>query len=427
MLIQRIRYLSVKRCKRLPSAVWMLHLVRKDSGFAKNDLNTHKQAKMSSSSSSSLSKKNSSYLFPPRRENDIPNLHIIISAQSGTGKAQHYFDNFLKKELDLVKIEASSYQLHVTESESSIEEFTESIVLPRANKGIDQTIILLSGDGGVSDVVNVLLMSMQSEAYVKPVIGLIPLGTGNALAHSLGISLGTTKDRRTLLEGVPRNLPTLRAAFSPGSMLITNLGKTKEPLLTSDRGFSSLYGAVVCSWALHASLAADSDTAEYRKYGSERFQMVAKELLAPSDGSSSHVYRAKITLFTNNPQGESSEIIEGHDHMYLLVTLVSNLEEKLVISPLSRPLDGQLRLLHFGPLSSGEVMEIFELAYQGGQHVKNQAVLYHDIEKIRIDFEESEGRWRRVCLDGKIVEVNEGGWVEISRERRDLVDIIAPF
>lgn len=367
------------------------------------------------------------YLFvPPYR--DSPSLHIIISIGSGVGAARRFFDTILKATLESLGLDGRAYQLHETESETHITELSHTIFLPRANEGFAQTILLLSGDGGIVDIVNVLLSSLQSGSYVKPVIGLLPLGTGNALANSIGLTPVSSRGLQTLLKGKPVSLPTFIAKFSSGSRFVADNGKSVAPLLRSDEGLGVVYGAVVCSWALHASLVAESDTLEYRKYGAERFKMAAKELLSPSDGSAPHNYKGKITIFKKAKE-ERGEIItlDRREHMYILASLVSNLEENLRISPHSKPLDGQLRLVHFRPLSPIEVMRIFELAYRGGLHVDDVDVHYDDIDGLRIDFEEQDDRWRRVCIDGKVVQVNEGGWVEIRKERRDIIDVIVDF
>lgn len=72
-----------------------------------------------------------------------------------------------------------SYQVHMTTSEKSIMELAESTFLPEANSGIPQTIILLSGDGAVVDLVNVFhsanLTADEESRFVKPTIGLIPM------------------------------------------------------------------------------------------------------------------------------------------------------------------------------------------------------------------------------------------------------------
>lgn len=367
------------------------------------------------------------YLFVPPNH-DSPNLHVIISTGSGVGGARRFFDTILKATLELLGLDERAYQLHETESESHISELSRTIFLPRANQGVAQTIILLSGDGGIVDIINILLSSLQSNSYVKPVIGLLALGTGNALANSIGLTPVSSTGLQALLKGKPASLPTFNAKFSSGSRFVADEGKSVAPLLGSDKGLGLVYGAVVCSWALHASLVAESDTLEYRKYGAERFKMAAQELLSPSDGSAPHSYRGKITIFKKG-LGEHEETVslDRREHMYILASLVSNLEENLRISPHSKPLDGQLRLVHFGPLPNTKVMRIFELAYQGGLHIDDTDVQYNDIDGLRIDFEEQDERWRRVCIDGKVVRVNEGGWVEIRKERRNMIDIIVDF
>lgn len=364
-----------------------------------------------------------------RLKSEVSNgfLYVIISTGSGHGDAQGFFDTIVKPAFGASGINEYAYHVHTTASSRSIAEFASAILLPRANGGCHQTVLLLSGDGGFVDIVNTMLSSSRSSQFIKPVIGLVTMGTGNALANSTGLNCDLTRGLRHFFRGEPHNLPTFSATFSPGSQFLVDEGSRTESLADFDTDPGIVYGAVVCSWALHASLVADSDTAEYRKHGSQRFQMAAKELLAPSDGSVPHVYKGKVTLFKKDSHGQEFQTtLESNEYMYLLATMVSNLEEKLTISPHSKPLDGHLRLLHFGPISSGEVMKILGLAFQGGGHVEDEAVGYDDIEGMRVDFDESDSRWRRVCVDGKIIRVGEGGWVEVQKNAgADVLNIVA--
>lgn len=373
-----------------------------------------------------LISRNPEHLFVPPYHDGTSNLHIIISIRSGTGEAQQLFDTLLKGLLDSIELNEKHYSLHVTESEVSVSDLVRTCILPRANEGFAQTILILAGDGGVFDTINALRSSPQTDSYVKPVLGLLALGTGNALAHSTGLIRGSDRGLRSLLIGTPHVLPTFAATFSPGAKFVIDEGHGTEPLPTLDNGYGIVYGAVVCSWALHASLVAESDTSEYRKFGKDRFQMAAKELLFPSNGLNTHIYKGKITLFRKDSHGHQYDVIlERHEHLYILASLVSNLEEKLKISPRSKPLDSQLRLLHIGPIPGADVMKIMGLAYQDGRHVSAEAVGYDDIIGFRIDFEEDDDRWRRICIDGKIIVVKKGGWISVRTETRDFVDIIA--
>jgi diacylglycerol kinase family enzyme len=349
-------------------------------------------------------------------------IHVVISTGSGHQKATHFFDNVISPVLDTLHPNQTITK-HTTQSASSILEFTREIFYPKANNGTSIRIILLSGDGGIVDLVNGLSSQPQSGSYIAPQIVLIPLGTANALYHSINAGKKNTWGISALASKITKPLPVFTATFSPGSKLLIDEARREEDLPTNDTGHGVLHGAVVCSWGMHASLVADSDTAEYRKFGVERFKMAAKEALYPSDGAMPHAYKAKVSLLRNNGLWEA---LPEQEHMYVLSTLVSNLEGTFCISPASRPLDGSMHLVHFGPTSGAEAMRIMGLAYAGGKHVEDPAVRYEDIKGLKVELLEDEGRWRRVCVDGKIVRVEEGGWVEVRKcaEKRGLDVVI---
>lgn len=167
----------------------------------------------------------------------------------------------------------------------------------------------------------------------------------------------------------------------------------------------------MASYGLHATLVADSDTVEYRKHGDKRFGLVAKDLMFPDDKSLPHTYLADIILSKN----EKDEKLPREEHGYVLATLVSNLEKAFTISPASKPLDGILRVVNFGPLGGDATMDIMKAAYADGKHVEMEGVGYDDVKGFKIRFlEKGESwKWRRVCIDGLIVGVEEGGWVEV--------------
>lgn len=351
-----------------------------------------------------------------------PNFHVVISTGSGTGLATEVWEQLVKPCMDFMQMEASiDYALHFTTSESSVIDFTRDTLLPQANLGVAQSVLLMSGDGGVVDIVNTLLSGDRSPSYKKPNITILPLGTGNALAHSAGITQDNSLGLKTWATGGPKELPLFRASFSPGARLLVNEAREEQELHELD-GVPTAHGSVVCSWGLHAGLVADSDTVEFRKFGVERFQMAAKEALFPSDGSPPHVYRGKVSVL--RPGQQEWHVIRQGEHAYVLATLCNQLEKGFTISPDSRPLDGKLRLVHFGPSSGDEAMAIMGKAYQGGQHVHDDRVGYEEIDALRIEFEEDDARWRRVCVDGKIVRVEKGGFVEVRAGERGVVDLI---
>ncbi|KAK3679260.1 hypothetical protein LTR78_000821 [Recurvomyces mirabilis] len=358
-------------------------------------------------------------------DGSIPNLHIIVSSGSGTGQGQNVWEVLLKPMLQHVCPMADKYAVHFTDSESSVTDLTKSVLLPAANQGKAQSIILLSGDGGIVDIVNGLLSDKHMRQYIKPNIAILPLGTGNALAHSVGITADNTLGVKNLLQGRTRELPIFRVSFSSGARLLVNEAREVQQLALVN-GAPTSYGAVVCSWGFHAGLVADSDTHEYRKHGAERFKMAAKEALYPSDGSRPHPYCGKVSVLrpSNDGAKQDWQVLNRSTHAYVLVTPVSKLEKGFTISPASRPLDGKLRLVQFSALSGDECMDIMTKAYDGGKHADDPRVGYEEIEGLRIEFDEEDARWRRICVDGKIVRVEEGGWVEARAGVKEVADLI---
>jgi diacylglycerol kinase family enzyme len=357
-------------------------------------------------------------LSPPGPSTPLPETHIILSTGSGHQKAQSFFTNILSPIYNLLHPDGiSSTTIHTTESASSILDLTRDTFFPLANRGTRIRILLLSGDGGIVDLVNALLAQPHSPAYMAPALVLLPLGTANALYHSTH-SLGgqNTWGLHALSSRSTSPLPTFTASFSPGARLLVDEATSEIPV-----DGSALHGAVVFSWGMHASLVADSDSAAYRKFGIERFQRAAKEALYPADGGGPHAYRGRV--FTLDA-GEKWSEMGAKEHLYLLATMVGRLEAGFEISPASKPLDGVLRVVHFGPVAGDEAMRLMGLAYQGGKHVEDEKVRYQAVEGMRVEFDEEDARWRRVCVDGKIVRVEQGGWVEVRKGEGRAVDVV---
>ncbi|GKZ40061.1 hypothetical protein AbraIFM66950_002142, partial [Aspergillus brasiliensis] len=322
----------------------------------------------------------------------------------------------------------TDYELHKTESTQTITELCYERFIPRAKQRLPQTIILLSGDGGLTDMIHAFHSTLES-LLVPPTIALIPTGTGNAMANSIGLLAYPTAGLVTLLQGTPTSVPTFVAKLSPGARYIVDEGRERLPITRNSASvheYAKVYGGVVASWGLHAALVADSDTVQYRKFGADRFKLAAKELLYPSDSTEPHKFSGIVTLFKLDDQGRSKreEVLGCTEHMYVLASLVSSLEKDFMISPQSRPLDGRLWMVHFGPMSPSRVMQIMASAYQAGQHVVDESISYGEIEGFRIDFREADERWRRICIDGKIIAVEHGGWVEVHKASRALLEIL---
>jgi hypothetical protein len=93
-------------------------------------------------------------------------LHVLISTLSGTGLSPQFFDDILEPVLGAIRLKSSDYNVIRTTSAESVKEFARSELLVRANRGKKQTVLMLSGDGGMVDTINGLLESGDRSRYV---------------------------------------------------------------------------------------------------------------------------------------------------------------------------------------------------------------------------------------------------------------------
>ena len=93
-------------------------------------------------------------------------IHVLISTLSGTGQALVIFDYVLSPLLDAVGLDWSRCTVTNTTGPDSVMDFARSTLLPNANMGVKQTVIMLSGDGGMVDVLNGLLGGVERSRYL---------------------------------------------------------------------------------------------------------------------------------------------------------------------------------------------------------------------------------------------------------------------
>lgn len=84
---------------------------------------------------------------------------------SGTGLAQSFFDEILRPVLEAIGLSEPQFEVIQTKSVESIIGFAKSSLLRGANEGRSQTVVLLSGDGGVVDIINGLLEKGKRSRY----------------------------------------------------------------------------------------------------------------------------------------------------------------------------------------------------------------------------------------------------------------------
>lgn len=371
-------------------------------------------------------------------------LDVIVSIRSGTGLSQKFYDAVLQPLLGILGLKGEetagagepSYRVTTTTSADTVKEFARErwgTGATGSKRKSRETVILLSGDGGIVDLLNG--MAPPTKDTPLPTIVLLPLGTGNALFHSLhkphyasstaSPSLSSPAPApsplvlalRALLRGRAAPLPTFQATFSTGSHLVPGESSGAESVAAA--AVTELTGAIVASYGFHSQLVWESDTPAYRKHGAARFGMVAQDLLQES-----HAYRAVVVETGRSSGGDRRIASDQEGFNYILATMVSNLEKTFAISPHGQPLDGVLRLVHFGGVDGQRTMEIMMAAYDGGKHVDLEGVGYQAVEGIKVTAREEDARWRKVCIDGTIVEIPKDGSMTVQKSAESRLQVL---
>lgn len=317
-------------------------------------------------------------------------IYVLDSVKSGTGNRNAF--NGVHSELIapiLLDVLGINYKYISTTSSLLVLEFAKN--LNATEKSI--TLIIIGGDTSVNEFIN----SFQGGANGRLKIVVVPAGTGNALALSLGINDSLAAIRQFLFNSTESLLPLnlYQAIFPAGSHFLYSDGSQKpviEPLLFT----------VVTSWAFHASLVADSDEDELRKAGIERFKIAAHQNLQWRQE-----YFGQLDI-----QNDQHETLISHEgpFAYFVVTPAKKFEPIFDILPEGDIRDSSLYVIGFSTEdSSSYIMDIMNEVYDGGRHTKNEKVFYDRVDdtlSIILKIGKNDLiRSRRFCVDGAIVVV----------------------
>lgn len=277
-----------------------------------------------------------------------------------------------------------------TDSWSAIGNFAASLVA----KGRPVMLVVIAGDTSISEFLNAL--GPGHGTLLKLLV--VPAGTGNSLALSIGLTDELAAVKKLVFHGEHdvRPLNLYEAQFPPGSYFLQHDGTKLEfsrPLLF----------VVVASWAFHASLVADSDLDEMRKHGIDRFKIAAGQNLAREQK-----YLGKFTI---SRQGATSAHQDG-PFAYFVVTPSKKFEPTFEVLPKGNIFNSNLYVIGFHTEQDDKyIMDIMMEVYAGGKHVKNEKVFYNLVEKdqlITLEVKDADVvEKRRFCVDGAIVVLPE--------------------
>uniref|UniRef100_A0AAY4ANB8 sphingosine kinase n=1 Tax=Denticeps clupeoides TaxID=299321 RepID=A0AAY4ANB8_9TELE len=104
-------------------------------------------------------------------------LLLLVNPFSGRGQAMQWCQTHI---LPMIREASISYNLIQTERQNHARELIREISLPEWDG-----IIIISGDGLLHEVINGLMERPDWEQAIKTPVGILPCGSGNALAGSI--------------------------------------------------------------------------------------------------------------------------------------------------------------------------------------------------------------------------------------------------
>lgn len=351
------------------------------------------------------------------------NRNYTLIESTTQGHAQDYFLTNIKPILtDLVQ--------SLTTTITSFAHDASNNSIPPSSATLQ--VMVVGGDGTVHEIVNGVLRGVEGTPFAseqfRPRIefALIPMGTGNAIATSLGIT------------GVQDALDRFLAERAVPLRVMTVSTRSKDANAVSDSNINSnsnykgwvprVYTVVVNSFGLHCATVYDSEA--FRHLGNERFRMAAMknvENLKQYKGQIS-VYgdvqtydrTAKGLAAVSSLDATKPTMVLPGPFTYMLLTKQAFLEPGFRPTPLAGTSDEWMDLLAVQNVGQAEIMAMFG-GTSTGEHIGLETVEYLKVKALELETPEKG----RLCIDGEFMDIEAGaeGAVRIEMEEKKDVQL----
>lgn len=316
---------------------------------------------------------------------------VIDSVASGIGRTPQ--NDFYKVVMEPVFSHlALTHRYFKTDSAKAIAEFAKKIDTDR-----DYTLIVLSGDTSILELLNNLPATNNAAAKHSIDILTIPLGSANALANSVDCT-SPTATFASFLSGnaTPQPLPLYEVRFPGGS--------------------TTLF-FIIFSMGFHANLLhLCTNHPKYSKMGVERFRLASTEILEN--------YDLDIPLVVKSCSGTT---ITANNFSYFAIINTPNLEKTYIPSPSSSVLKRQLHILGYTSELTPEELTVdilkgYEL--HRGDTLSGPGIVYEPIEEdfevvMQLDDAEAPDYKFEVCCDGLLSNLRD-----LSKDNADKSNVI---
>uniref|UniRef100_W5N7L3 sphingosine kinase n=1 Tax=Lepisosteus oculatus TaxID=7918 RepID=W5N7L3_LEPOC len=260
---------------------------------------------------------------------------VLLNPHSGKGQALSLFTSHIQGMLTEAGI---AHQLVITERQNHARELVREADLSQWD-----ALVIMSGDGLLFEVVNGLMERGDWEAAIRTPLGILPGGSGNALAASINHYCGFPPAMGEEL--------VVSCGFQLCRGLVSRLDLAAVHLGSGQRLFSFLSLA----WGFVADV--DIESEKYRRVGAARFTLgTLVRLACPPD---------PLLVPLAQPVPGCWTAVPEEDFVLLLAMYQSHLAEDL----LAAPADGLLHLFYVrAGVSRAALLRLF-LAMERGAHL----------------------------------------------------------
>ncbi|XP_071371519.1 sphingosine kinase 1 [Centroberyx affinis] len=320
---------------------------------------------------------------------------VLLNPHSGRGQALQLFTGHVQ---GMLTEAAVPYTLVITEHQNHARELVRKADLSQCD-----ALVIMSGDGLLFEVINGLMEREDWEEAIQTPLGILPGGSGNALAASIHhYSQSPPAWNEELL---------LSCGFMLCKGLVGSLDLVSVHLASKQRLFSFLSLA----WGFVADV--DIESEKYRHVGAIRFLMGTLVRLA-----SLRVYQGRLAFLPvkeadgktgapldsllpglDQPVPDSWTVVREEDFVLVLAIYQSHLAEDLWTVPGAVADDGLIHLFYVtAGISRPALLRLF-LAMEKGAHLACGCphLVYEKVTALRLEPLSPQGV---IAVDGEMVE-----------------------
>ncbi|XP_006787555.1 sphingosine kinase 1-like isoform X1 [Neolamprologus brichardi] len=212
-------------------------------------------------------------------------MMLLVNPQSGKGQALTLYNNHIQRMLNEAGIK---HTLVITERQNHAREMVKEADLSQWD-----ALVIMSGDGLLYEVINGLLERPDWEEAIRTPLGILPGGSGNALAASIHHYSGASP--------VTSEELLVSCGFLLCKGLVSHMDMVSVHLSSSPRLFSFLSLA----WGFVADV--DIESEKYRHFGTVRFTIGTLVRLA-----SLRVYKGRLAYLPATKDHNNEEALRSN-------------------------------------------------------------------------------------------------------------------